>query len=515
MGEQHRTLIGQDIEHWAELRPDGEALNFEGESYTWGRLYADTRKAAGGLQALGVQRGDRVAVYDKNHPSCLVLSYAGARIGSITTVVNWRLSARELIYVINDCGAKVLFVGAEFLPVVGEIRDQLTHVSTVIVVGGDNDEYTPWREGSAEAPVAQGRTEDDSALILYTSGTTGFPKGANLTHKSVMACLNNIADIIPFDSPDEDQNLVILPLFHVGGLVYAMLGINEGARTIMTREVTPEGIFGAIARGATHVFLVPALMAGFVQAGPEALAAINRLKRISYGASPMPQPVIKAVLDACPDPEIISVYGSTELSGAITYLDNETHRTRPDKLGSVGLLFPRAELRVVSAADGIDQPAGESGELWFRTDQTLRDYWGKPEATAETITEGGWLRTGDIGWVDEDGFIYVADRLKDMIITGGENVYSIEVEQVLSEFPGVAEAAVIGIPDERMGEQVQAVIAYLPGKVIDHDELLAYCKSNLAGYKCPRSIVVVDQLPRGGTGKILKKKLREQLEAQR
>ena len=511
---EHWTLIGQNIEHWARMKPEAEAVSYEGESYTWGRFQGDIEHAAGGLQELGVAHRDRIAVYDKNHPSCLVLSYAGARIGSITTVVNWRLSPRELVYVINDCGAQLLFVGAEFVPVLEQIKDQLTHVTTVLVIGGDTDEYAGWLARSPITPAAADRDVTDPALILYTSGTTGFPKGATLTHKSIMACINNIGDIIPFESPDEDLNLVILPFFHVGGIVYAMLGINEGARTYMTREVTPEGIFGAIAAGATHVFLVPALMAGFVQAGAEALAGINRLKRISYGASPMPQPVIRAVLDACPDPDIISVYGSTELSGAITYLDNDAHRTRQDKLGSVGKIFPHAELRVVDPVTDTDQPTGHGGELWFRTDQVLRDYWGKPDATRATITADGWLRSGDIGWIDDEGYIYVADRLKDMIITGGENVYSIEVEQILSEFPGVAEAAVIGIPDDQMGEKVQAVIAYAPGFVVDQDALIAHCRENLAGYKIPRSIVVVDMLPRGGTGKVLKKQLRDELEAQ-
>ena len=269
-------------------------------------------------------------------------------------------------------------------------------------------------------------------------------------------------------------------------------------------------MFAALKQGATHAFLVPAVIAGILQAGPQAAEAFSVMRRVGYGASPMPLPVLRAALAAWPDTELLQVYGMTECAGVVTTLTSEAHRDteHPERLASAGTPLHGVELRIVDPVTGDDVTPGETGEIWVRTEQRMAGYFGKPEATADAITEDGWVRSGDLGRADDGGFVFIVDRLKDMIITGGENVYSPEVERVIAEFPDVAEVAVVGVPDERWGEAVMAFVAPYPDATVDVDKLQAYCRENLAHFKCPRSIEVLPLLPRNGTGKILKRDLR-------
>jgi acyl-CoA synthetase (AMP-forming)/AMP-acid ligase II len=267
-------------------------------------------------------------------------------------------------------------------------------------------------------------------------------------------------------------------------------------------------------QGANRTFLVPAVLAQVLQAGPEAVQLFGALKTFTYGAAPMPLPLLRAAMEAWPRTDFIQVYGLTEVCGVLTHLMPDAHRdtAHPERLVSAGQCIPEVEVRVVDPGTLEDVPPGEHGELWFRTPQLMVGYLGKPEATAEVITPEGWFRTGDMGVVDADGFVFVQDRLKDMIISGGENIYSPEIERVLAEHPAVAEVAVIGVPDERWGEVVKAVVALAPGAEADpatiEGELIEHCREHLAHYKCPRSIDVVPALPRNPTGKILKRDLR-------
>jgi acyl-CoA synthetase (AMP-forming)/AMP-acid ligase II len=266
---------------------------------------------------------------------------------------------------------------------------------------------------------------------------------------------------------------------------------------------------GGILKGANRTFLVPAVLAKVLESGDDAVKLFSALKTYAYGASPMPLPLLRAALKAWPNTDFIQAYGLTEVCGVVSRLMPEDHRgENEERMTSAGKPVPGSEVRVVNPDTLEDAPAGEQGELWFRTKQLMKGYHNKPEATAEAITDDGWFRTGDIGRVDEDGYIFVEDRLKDMIISGGENIYSIEVERVLAEHPAVAEVAVIGVPDEKWGESVKAVVS-LEGEVSDK-ELIAFAKERLAAYKCPKTVDVVDELPRNPTGKILKKDLRKQ-----
>jgi acyl-CoA synthetase (AMP-forming)/AMP-acid ligase II len=370
-------------------------------------------------------------------------------------------------------------------------------------------EYEDWLAAHPTDQPPRTASEDDTCLLLYTSGTTGFPKGVMLTHANVNAHTRAAGDQHPFE-PD-DRNLVAMPLFHVGGTCYAMVGMDAGIPTTLTRDPDAASLAGALAAGATHAFLVPAVVGGIMAAGDKAIALFKRLRYLSYGASPMPLPLLRAALAAWPDTSFLQVYGMTELSGMVTALDEAAHRDtgHPEWLASAGKPILDVRVRVVDPATGTDAAVGERGELWFQTPQRMAGYWGKPEATAETITPEGWLRSGDIGRVDADGFVYIEDRLKDMIISGGENIYSSEVEQVVAEYPAVAEVAVIGIPDDKWGEAVLALVTVVPGQTVDEAELIAFCRDRLAHFKCPSKVTVIGELPRTPTGKILKRSLRQ------
>lgn len=502
-------FLDERLAHWADTNPDGEAFVYLERSWTWAQWEDRVRRLAGALAAFGVRRGDVVAFLDKNHPACVELTLAAASLGAANAIVNFRLAGDELDYVINDSGAEVLIVGRELHASIDRIRDRLTGVEHVIEVTPDgvDDEYENLLAGVTPTGRSADVTPDDVCIIMYSSGTTGRPKGVELTQSNLIAHTVNAHEGWGFDAGD--KNMVAMPLFHVGGSSYVQFGIHDGVPSVMTRDVDGAALAGAILAGANRTFLVPAVLAKVLDTGPDAVQLFGALKTYCYGASPMPLPLLRAALQAWPNTDFIQVYGLTEVCGVISHLMPEDHRDteHPERLVSAGKLIPRAEARVVDPDTLTDVPPGQQGELWFRTPQLMKGYHNKPDATAEAITADGWFRTGDIGRVDADGYLYVEDRLKDMIISGGENIYSIEVERVLAEHPAVVEVAVIGVPDEKWGEAVKAVVA-LDGSATE-DELIAWCRERLAAYKCPRSIDVAEALPRNPTGKILKKDLRK------
>jgi acyl-CoA synthetase (AMP-forming)/AMP-acid ligase II len=337
----------------------------------------------------------------------------------------------------------------------------------------------------------------------------GRPKGVTLTQANMIAHMTNAHAGWCVD--DGDKYMVSMPLFHVGGSSWLQFAVYDGTPIVMTRDADIESVSEAIRQGANRTFLVPAVLAQVLQAGGDAVKLFGRLKTYCYGAAPMPLPLLRAVLDDCPDTGFVQVYGLTEMCGVITNLLPEAHRDaeHPERLLSAGQAIQEAEVRVVDPDTLKERPVGEAGELWFRTPQLMKGYHNKPAATAEVITADGWFRTGDMGRVDVDGFVFVEDRLKDMIISGGENIYSVEVERVLAEHPAVADVAVIGIPDDRWGESVRAVVVLRLGVQASEQDLIIWSRVRLAASKCPRTIEFIDALPRNPTGKILKRELRK------
>jgi acyl-CoA synthetase (AMP-forming)/AMP-acid ligase II len=514
------TFVDDRLAHWAEHLPDGLAFTYGERSWTWREWEDRVRRCAGGLRALGIGRGDVVGFLDKNHPACVELSLAAASLGAANAIVNWRSAGDEVDYAVNDSGAKVLVVGADLMPTINKIRENLTHVEKVIEVspdgkgadGADSDEYEAWLQASERVTRPDDVSRDDVCLVMYSSGTTGRPKGVMLSHANMVAHTINAHD--GWEFAPGDKNMVAMPLFHVGGSSYVLFGIHDGVPSYMTRDPDGASLAGAILNGANRTFLVPAVLAQVLQAGPDAVKLFGALKTYTYGAAPMPPPLLRAAMEAWPDTDFIQVYGLTEVSGVATHLMADEHRSavaegHPERLVSAGRPIPGVEVRIVDPGTLEELPTGAHGEIWLRTPQIFKGYLGKPEETAEVITEDGWFRTGDMGKVDADGFVFVEDRLKDMIITGGENVYSPEVERVLAEHPAVMEVAIIGVPDDTWGESVKAVVSLKPDTSATEEELIAFCQESLAKFKCPKSVDIVELLPRNPTGKILKRELRK------
>lgn len=504
-------FVDDRLAHWAATTPDAEAMTYLGRTWTWAEWDERVRRAAGGLRALGIGRGDIVSFLDKNHPACVEISMAAGSLGAANAIVNWRSAGDEVDYALNDCKARVLVVGRELMPTIDAIRDRLPSVERVIEVtpdGGEGDEYEAWLAESTPTPRPDETEPDDVCLVMYSSGTTGRPKGVMLTHTNMVKHTLNAHGGWAFDPGD--KSMVAMPLFHVGGSSYVLFGIHDGFPSIMTRDPDGASLAGAILGGANRTFLVPAVLAQVLQAGPDAVKLFGALKTYTYGAAPMPPPLLRAAMEAWPDTDFIQVYGLTEVAGVATHLLPEAHRDpdHPERLVSAGVPIDEVEVRVVDPSTLEDAPAGEPGEIWLRTPQLMKGFLGRPEETAAAITPDGWFRTGDLGRQDADGYVYVEDRIKDMIISGGENIYSPEVERVLAEHPAVMEVAVIGIPDDRWGESVKAVVSFHPDQSATEAELIGYCREHLAHFKCPRSVDIVEALPRNPTGKILKRDLR-------
>ncbi|OBK88132.1 long-chain-fatty-acid--CoA ligase [Mycolicibacter sinensis] len=502
----HSTVIF-DIVRNGELQwPDRIALQYGESSWTWKHLGDRVRRNASAQREAGLRSGDRVAFLDKNSAACLETTLACGLGGTVNAVVNFRLAPTELTYVINDSTARILFVGHDLREAVDQIRGDLATVERIIVVGGPEDEYESFVASADAAMPADCAKPDDCFVQLYTSGTTGFPKGAMLTHRSL---LTNAAGVVnSFQFVEDSVNMVAMPLFHVSGTGWALAGMSVGAQTIVVRDVVPDQILAQFGRDrVTHAFFVPAVYGFFLETPGLAKYDFSSLRCLGYGGSPMPSHLLRRALEVF-SVDFYQVYGMTEASGAFSILGPAEHRdsNHPLRLNSAGRAIPGTEIRVVDRA-GHDLPDGEIGEFVVRGDLVMAGYWCRPTDTASTVVDG-WLHTGDAGRRDSDGYLYIEDRIKDMIISGGENVYPAEIERVLSMFPDIGEIAVIGVPDEKWGEAVKAVVAPKPGAFFDEEKFLAYARDNLAGYKRPKSVDVMAALPRNATGKILKRELR-------
>jgi acyl-CoA synthetase (AMP-forming)/AMP-acid ligase II len=492
-------------------RPGAPAITTRDEVISWGELDQRSNRVANALAAQGVEVGDRVAFVGKNSPAYFELLFGAAKLGAVVVAVNWRLHPAEMAQVVQDAGAQILVADAEL----GPPPELLASVRTTVVTGGPPaapglQAYANWLSGSAADDPGHCGGPEEVALQLYTSGTTGLPKGVMLTNAN-MGFLVRVADSM-FGIDADSVSLVVLPTFHIGGAGYALVGMAQGCHTILLRDFDPNDVLDALVRHrVTNAFFVPVMLAALCAVPGAADHDYGSLRSIIYGASPITDESLRRALATfrCP---FIQVYGMTETTGAITQLpaaDHDPDGPRAKLLRSAGKPFDWVELKIVDPANGAELPRGSVGELWTRSPQNMAGYWNKPEATAEAMTADGWLRTGDAGYLDEEGYLFLTDRVKDMIVTGGENVYPIEVENVLADHPKVADVAVIGVPDERWGETVKAVVVPAAGAHIDAQELIEFARQRIAHFKCPTSVDVVEVLPRNPSGKILKRELRE------
>jgi long-chain acyl-CoA synthetase len=411
-----------------------------------------------------------------------------------------------MLHIVADAQAKVVVVGSEFFGHVEAIEDRL---DASVVAIGDHPRWPGFDAWIADRPAEDpGVTtgSDDVAFLMYTSGTTGPPKGVMLSNNNYFSKSTGIADKWRFDG--DSVSLAVMPMFHMAGSGWALVGLAEGCTTVVLRDVDPPAILDAVARHRiTNLLLVPAVIQMVLAVPGVDDTDFSSVRAIVYGASPITDDVLVRGL-ARFDCEFIQVYGLTETTGSITQLDDHDPLNRPGLLRSCGKPYPWVEVRVVDKA-GIDVPTGMVGELWTLSPQNMLGYWNNPDATAATVTADGWLKTGDAGYVDDEGYIYLHDRVKDMIVSGGENVSPAEVENVLMTHPAVGDVAVIGVPDERWGEAVKAVVVPAVGTSPSEAELIAYARERLAGFKLPKSVDFADVLPRTPSGKLLKRTLRE------
>jgi len=498
--------VGDITRHHAKTWPARVAIHYEGQSTTYAELDRRTNQVANGLIALGMRSQARIAILAKNSPAFFDLWFGGAKADVILVPVNFRLAPPEVAYVIDDAGAEILFVSADFYPVAEKVAHELKSVRRIIALDGKHPSWTDYSAWLAAQSANDPRlpiSPAHCAIQMYTSGTTGHPKGAQLSHGGLLVLSHGALG----EWHDNDVNLVCMPLFHIGGSGWALIGFLRGIETVLTRDPDPAAILRLIPEyRITKAFVVPALLLFMLQNPQCKTTDFSSLELIVYGASPAPIDLIRNARKAfgC---DLAQVYGLTETTGAITYLPPEDHEERvPGRLKSCGKPMTGVEIRVVDPA-GKAVATGEVGEIITRSPQNMLGYWNQPEATRRAI-RNDWFHTGDAGYLDNDGYIYIYDRVKDMIISGGENIYPAEVESALFGHPAVADVAVIGVPDDKWGEAVKAFVVKRPDAAITPEELMSFARERIAGYKVPRSIDFVDTLPRTPTGKILKRELR-------
>ncbi len=504
-----RTLADVTRAH-AEARPNAVAMVYGDRHTTFGELDRHASQVANGLIATGLRPQARVAFLDKNSDIFFEACFGAAKANCAMVAVNWRLAPPEVAYVINDAMAEVLFVGQEFFPVIEKVLPELRSVKKVIAIDASHDgweHYPEWRDAQPAADPHVPIAGDDVAIQMYTSGTTGHPKGAMLTNDNFFALLPAaVREWGEVWTPD-DVNLVCMPLFHIAGSGWGIVGLYAGAKSIIIRDIVPPEILRVIpAHRVTRALFVPAVLLFLLQTPGVQETDFSSLKFIAYGASPIPLDLLRNAL-ATFKCDFAQVYGLTETTGVVTYLPPEDHDPNGNqRMRSCGRPIANVTIRIVDS-EGNDLPTGQVGEIICKTPQVMKGYWNLPEETAKAI-RGEWFYTGDAGYMDADGYVYIHDRVKDMIVSGGENVYPAEVESALFGHPAVADVAVIGVPDERWGEAVKAIVVKKPGAGVTPEELIAFARERIAGYKVPKSIDFADMLPRNPSGKILKRELR-------
>jgi long-chain acyl-CoA synthetase len=510
-GSEYQTVSAM-IRRWARDTPDAPMLTEGTTTLTWSEVYGRAKRVAHALSRAGVGTGDRVAFLDRNGPDYFEVLFGCALLGAVSVAVNWRLAPAEIAAIVEDAETPILIFGPDYAAAVKEVKTLVGCVHHWIEL----EHFAEWRdaEGVGERDDPGFEPAPDQAVVqLYTSGTTGLPKGAVISGRNLSTILSE-ADRVFRIGPDT-VSLVAMPLFHIGGTGWALCGMSRGGHSIILRDLDPVEALRIIAEhGITEMFVVPAVLM-FLLATPElATADVSSLRTVFYGASPIAEDVLVRSMAAlgC---DFAQVYGLTETTGAITSLlpgDHDPDGPRSRLLRSAGRPFDHVELRVVDADTGQEVPVGAVGEVWTRSDQNMLGYWNNAHETAAVLDGDGWLRTGDAGWVDADGYLFLHDRIKDMIVSGGENVYPAEVENALLAHPAVADAAVIGVPDERWGETVKGIVVTTATAPDDAAELeadiIAATRDRLAHYKCPTSIDFIDVLPRNPSGKVLKRELR-------
>jgi acyl-CoA synthetase (AMP-forming)/AMP-acid ligase II len=488
----------------ARVRPDAPAITCHERCTSYGQLDLRASQVANGLLQAGARPGARVAYLGKNSEVHFELLLGAAKARCTMVPLNWRLAAPEVEFILKDCQPELIVIETDFLPLMTSLAIK---PRTLIVDGPPDLEYRRWRDRQSGSDPALPTDAEDGVVIMYTSGTTGRPKGVELSDRNLMSHLSFLDRGAFGPWSEEDIQLICLPLFHIGGTDSGLWSLYTGGMSLLLTDASTAGIIDAFARHRVSIAgFVPTIMRAVLVDPDVGKLDFSSLKLISYGGSPIsPDLMVRArETFGC---RFQQLFGMTETTGGVSMLTDEDHRgDNTGRLRSCGRALPRAEIRIVDA-EGREQCAGVAGEIVVRGPTVTKGYWQRPEETRSALRDG-WYHTGDVGTFDADGYLFILDRIKDMIVSGGENVYPTEVENAIAQCEAIGESAVIGIPDARWGEAVKAFVVLRPGHAVSEADLLAFLRTRIAGYKCPKSIEFVASLPRNAAGKVLRRELR-------
>lgn len=491
--------------------PEKTAMVFEGRQTSYRDFDLHTSQLANAMIKEDVAEQKRVAYLDVNTDHFFELLFGCGKANTVMCAVNWRLAPPEVEYIVNDAEAELLFVGERFFGIVEAIKEKLPSVKKVIALSGQHSEWESidsWRDKQSNEDPNIPVQESDIAIQMYTSGTTGHPKGVQISNAALFASSVDGSDDVEWNvwSP-EDVSLVAMPCFHVGGSRWGVMGLIPGCLNVIIPEFDPSAVLQIIQEyRVSKIFMVPAAMQ-FVLAMPQARETdYSSIDYILYGASPIPLELLKEAIDVfqC---GFVQLYGMTETAGSATFLPPRDHSVEGnERMKSAGKPLPFVDVCIKDNLGDRLAPR-EVGEICIKSPSNMSGYWKLPEATDKTMIDG-WIHTGDAGYMDEDGYVYVYDRIKDMIVSGGENIYPAEIESVMFGHPAVADVAVIGVPDDKWGESVKGVVVLKEGAEATAEEILSFTREKIAGFKIPKSIDFIAELPRNPSGKLLKRELR-------